>query len=273
MAAFEFLLFDKSADTGVARITLNRPERLNALHRPLAVELVQALEDAAGDDDMRVLVLAGAGRAFCSGADTGAMVGGRERGEHSGDRGSEELRRGFRMAQRIILGLQRMEKPTIAMVNGPAVGAGLDLACACDMRTGSPNARFMAGYVRLGLFPGYGGTWLYPRLVGSLGRAAEMIFTGDFVEAEEAYRFGLLNHLVPAEELEAFTMDLARRIAQGPPIALRLAKQLLYKGLEVDLETAMQMAAAAETVTLTSQDHQEGVAALREKRPARFRGQ
>ena len=165
-----------------------------------------------------------------------------------------------------------MEKPTIAMVNGVAVGAGFDLACACDIRVGSPAARFMVAFVRIGLFPGYGGTWLYARALGSLGKAAELLFTGDFLEAEEARQYGLLNHLVDAEKLELFTMEMAQKIAQGPPIAIRLAKLLLYKGLEFDLETAMQMAAAAETITLTSQDHREGVTAYREKRPANYRG-
>ncbi len=273
MSQFEAIILDKDAHEHIARITLNRPDRLNALNAQMGLEVVQAIEDVADDDEMRVLVLTGAGRGFCSGADTGGMAGGQLPGEHSGLRGSEELRRGFRTAQRMILGLQRMEKPTIAMVNGVAVGAGFDLACACDIRIGSPNARFMVAYVRLGLFPGYGGTWLYPRVLGSVPKAAEMLFTGDFMEAEEARQYGLLNRLVDAEELEGATMEMARKIAQGPPIAIRLAKLMLYKGLEFDLETAMQMAAATETITLTSQDHQEGLAAFREKRQPRFIGE
>ena len=171
----------------------------------------------------------------------------------------------------MILGVQRCEKPVIAMVNGVATGAGLDLACACDIRIGTPRSRFMSAYVRIGLFPGFGGAWLYPRTLGSLGRAAEMLFTGDFLEADEAYRLGFLNRLVDDEELEATTMEMAQRIAAGPPIAVRLSKLMLYKGSEFDLETAMKKAAAGETITLTSQDHVEGVVAFREKRAAEYR--
>jgi enoyl-CoA hydratase/carnithine racemase len=165
-----------------------------------------------------------------------------------------------------------MEKPVIAMVNGAAVGAGFDLSCGCDIRIGSPRARFMVAYVRIGLFPGFGGTWLYPRMLGSIGKAAELLFTGDFMEAEEAYRLGFLNKLVPEEELENTTREMARKIASGPPIAIRLSKLMLYKGLEFDLETAMKMAAAAETITLTSRDHEEGTAAFRESRRPMYEG-
>ena len=273
MPDYETIILDRDAQEHIARITLNRPDRLNAISDQMGRELVEAIEDVAADDEMRVLVLTGAGRGFCSGADTGGMAGGQSQGGHSGERGAEEIRRGFGTAQRMILGLHRMEKPTIAMVNGAAVGAGLDLACACDIRTGSSNARFMVAYILIGLFPGYGGAWLYPRVLGSVAKAAELLFTGDFMEAEEALQHGLLNRLATPEELESATMEMARKIAQGPPIAMRLSKLMLYKGLEFDLETAMQMAAAAETITLTSRDHQEGLAAFREKRAPHFTGE
>ena len=272
MSNFEAIILDKNAESYIARIKLNRPDRLNAISQQMGQELVEAIEDVAADDEMRVLVPSGAGRGFCYGADTGGMAGSQEQGEHSGEHGAEDLRRGFGNAQRMILGLQRMEKPTIAMVNGAAVGAGFDLACACDIRIGSPAARFMAAFVRIGLFPGYGGTWLYARALGSVGKAAELLFTGNFLEAEEAEKHGLLNHLVDTEELEPFTMEMAQKIALGPPIAIRLAKLMLYKGLEFDLETAMKMAAAAETITLTSQDHREGITAFPEKRQPNYRG-
>ena len=164
-----------------------------------------------------------------------------------------------------------MEKPTIAMVNGVASGAGMDIASACDIRTGTSKSRFLAAYIRIGLFPGWGGTWLYPRVMG-LAKAAELIFTGEFLEAEEAYRLGMLNKLVSEEELEPVTMEMARKIADGPPIALRLAKLNLYKGLEVDLETGMRFAAASATIPLTSEDHWEGVKAFREKRAPKCQG-
>ena len=171
-----------------------------------------------------------------------------------------------------MLALQRLEKPVIAKINGAAVGAGFDLACGCDIRIGTPRARFMVAYVRIGLFPGFGGTWLYPRMLGSIGKAAEMLFTGDFLEAEEAHRLGFLNQLVSEEELDAATWEMARKIANGPPIAIRLSKLMLYQGLDFDLETAMKMAAAAETITLTSRDHAEGTSAFRESRPPNYEG-
>ncbi len=268
--AYSTIQVDKRRDDAIAVVTLDRPERLNAISREMQRELAEAIEDIGQDDEMRVLVLTGAGRAFCSGADVGHMAGGG--GAHDADQGAEGIRRGFRGAHRLILGLHRMEKPTIAMINGVAVGAGFDLACACDLRTGSPNSRFMVAFTRLGLFPGYGGVWLYARALGSIPKAAELLFTGDWLEAEDAHQHGLLNRLVPADSLLDETMALARRIAQGPPIALRLAKMLLYRSLEFDLETALLMSATAETITLTSQDHQEGVAAFREKRQPNFRG-
>ncbi len=272
MTAYELILYDANPDSGIARITLNRPERLNALNDQMQIEIADAVVQADADPDTRVIIITGAGRAFCAGGDLnnlGGSTNGSGEGWTSGN--ADEVRRSFRLAQDMILGVQRCEKPVIAMVNGVATGAGLDLACACDIRTGTARSRFMSAYVRIGLFPGFGGTWLYPRTLGSLGRAAEMLFTGDFLEADEAYRLGFLNRLVAEEDLEATTMEMAERIAAGPPIAIRLSKLMLYKGLEFDLETAMKMAAAGETITLTSQDHAEGVAAFREKREAQYR--
>ncbi|MCY4416516.1 MAG: enoyl-CoA hydratase-related protein [Chloroflexi bacterium] len=271
MTDYEFVLYDCDSDAGVARVTLNRPDRLNALNDQMQIEIADAVAKADSDPNVRVVVITGAGRAFCAGGDLNNLGGsddGSGEGWTSGN--ADEVRRSFRLAQEMILGVQRCEKPVIAMVNGVATGAGLDLACACDIRIGTPRSRFMSAYVRIGLFPGFGGTWLYPRTLGSLGRAAEMLFTGDFLEAEEAYRLGFLNRLVPEDELEATTMAMAERIAAGPPIAIRLSKLMLYKGLEFDREPAMKMAAAGETITLTSRDHIEGVAAFREKRDAQY---
>ncbi|PKB68524.1 MAG: hypothetical protein BZY82_00625 [SAR202 cluster bacterium Io17-Chloro-G3] len=273
MADFETILLERDYQERIARITLNRPDKLNALNDQMRRELIEGIELVAIDDEIRVLVLTGAGRGFCSGADTTGLAGGMNQGQHSGERGAEEIRRGFDTAHQLLLGLHRMEKPTIAMVNGVAAGAGLDLACTCDIRVGSSNARFISSYIRIGLFPGYGGAWLYPRLLGSVAKAAELLFTGDAMEAEEAQQHGLLNRMVEPEQLERVTMEIAHKIAQGPPIAMRLSKMMLYKGLEFDFETALQMAAAAETITLTSRDHKEGVAAFREKRSPEFTGE
>ena len=253
----------------IARITLNRPERLNALSPQLTEELGSVIEEVATTgEDVRCVLLTGAGRAFCAGGDTGGMAGG---GQERDRGGPEGIRRSFRGAQRVILGLHRLEVPTIAMVNGDAVGAGFDLACVCDLRTMAETARFMVAYRRIGLIPGWGGAWLYPRRMG-LSKAAEMMFTGDFMSAQEAQQYGFVSRVAPADQLEDVTMELAGKIASGPPISLRLMKQLLYKGMQMDLETAMQVAATGSSITLSSEDHREGVTALREKRPAEFRG-
>ncbi|MFC1864586.1 enoyl-CoA hydratase/isomerase family protein [Chloroflexota bacterium] len=254
----------------IATITLNRPDRMNSVNPQMTLELLAALDDVDQDDEMRVLVLTGAGRGFCAGADVGGMAGGAEKGLGTS--------KGLEMMQNRLSGgtgtttlkLQKMQKPTIAMVNGVAVGGGAALALACDMRVGSENARFMNAFVRIGLYAGWGSTWLYPRMMG-LGRALEYLFTGDFLEAKEAERLGVLNRLVPADELEKETMTLARKIADGPPIAIKLMKLAVYKGLAMDFETALQTT-DYESITLSSEDHKEGITAFREKRPAKYEG-
>jgi enoyl-CoA hydratase/carnithine racemase len=266
---YETILVEKRGN--VALLTLNRPERLNALSPQMTDELARALDEIDDDDGARALVITGAGRGFCSGADVGGMSGGNQPGEGSA-RSAEGLRQGLiRSAGRVQPRLQKLKKPTIAMVNGAAVGAGCDLAMACDLRIGSEKARFMNAFVRIGLFPGWGGTWLYPRVMG-IGRALEFLYTGEFMESEEAGRLGVLNRLVTSDDLEKETMALAVKIADGPPIAMRLAKMQVYKGLDMEFETALGIAAACETITLSSEDHREGVAAFREKRKAEFKG-
>lgn len=253
----------------IATLTLNRPERLNALSPQLTEELGDAITTLArGEEDVRCVVLTGAGRAFCAGGDTGGMPGGAQERPR---RTNEEIRRSFRGAQAVILGLHKLEIPTIAMVNGDAVGAGFDLACACDIITAAEHARFMVAYRRIGLIPGWGGAWLYPRRLG-LTKAAELMFTGDFMPAAEGHRLGMVSLLAPGEELREKTLALAGRIASGPPISLRLMKLLLWRGQTMDLEMAMHMAALGSSITLSSEDHVEGIAAMREKRPASFTG-
>ena len=271
MPTYQHLSLEKDPDAHIAKLTINRPDRRNAMNDQTTDEMADAIENVEADDSMRVLILTGAGNVFCAGGDLKALHGGNELGTWAAD-SPEEIRRSFRRAQRLMLGLQRMEKPVIGMINGAAVGAGFDLAAVCDIRIGCPRSRFMVGYVRLGLFPGFGGTWLYTRTLGSLGKAAKLLFTGDFLEADEAYRVGFLNRVVPEDDLESATMEMARKIGDGPPIALRLAKLMLYKGLDFDLETAMKMAAAAETITLRSKDHEEGIAAFRASRKPVYEG-
>lgn len=252
----------------IATIIMNRPDRLNAINSRLVEELITALDNVAKDDEIRVVILTGAGRAFCAGGDI------TKEGEVqlvSGVKGE-----GWRQAVRhgvqvIVQNLLNLDKPTIAMVNGAAVGGGCDFALACDLRIGSENAQFMVGFTRIGLTPGTGGTWLMPRVIG-LARAAEFLFTGDPIKAEEAERIGLLNRLVPAQDLEKETKALASKIARNAPIALRLSKLQLYKGLQMDLGTALEVAAACETIAGSSEDYAEGVKAFLEKREATFTG-
>ncbi|MBA7467171.1 MAG: hypothetical protein GH156_01370 [Dehalococcoidia bacterium] len=262
---FETVILKKEGH--IATITMNRPEMMNALNIQMLQEMVAAIDEIARNDDVRVVVLTGAGRVFCSGADIS------EGGKASGLSGTPvEMHHNVRNSyQKVALGLQRLDKPTIAMVNGAAVGAGCDFAFACDMRVGSEKARFRNGFVRVGLIPGGGGTWLYTRLMG-LGRGLEFLFTGDFLEAEEAERIGVLNKIVPAEDLERETMELAQKIANNPPLAVQMSKMMAYKALDSDLEAALEQAAACQALALSSEDHREGVNAFIEKREAQFKG-
>jgi len=267
---FDYIILKK--EDGIATLTLNRPDRMNAFDPHMVNEMVAAIENVAGDDEVRVLVITGAGRGFCAGGDVKTMRGGG--GEQARPEGisPEEIRRSFRRGgHRVILGLQRMEKPTIAMINGPAVGGGLDIASACDIRVGCENSKLHTGYIRIGSFPGWGGTWLLPRIVG-IPKACEILFAGNTIEAEEAEKMGLLNKVVPSDQLQQETMGLARQIAGHAPIGIRLTKLMIYKGLEIDLETSLEFAAAGESITLSSEDHKEAVMAFREKRRGAFKG-
>jgi len=273
---FQAIIFKK--EDRIATITLNRPEVLNAINEQMGDELSRAIKDVSQDDDIRVLIIKGAGRAFCAGADFRfGMVRAEEVTPEKAEAlpgFHEDLRKGKLLHKGqldIILALQRLDKPTIAMVNGPAAGFGFDLTLACDMRIGSPEARFMVGFTKIGIPSDTGGTWLMPRIMG-LGKALEYIFTGDFCNADEAYRIGLLNRLVPAEQLEEEAMALARKIAMGSPIAYRLSKLQVYRGLETDLETALALATACVSIAISSEDHKEGIRAFAEKRPPQFKG-
>lgn len=266
------VLIEREDSTGVATAILNRPDQRNALSNEMLIALDRAISELAQDDRIRAIVLTGNGPAFCSGADTRELAGGPNGGPHKpGPGGAEALRRGFELPRKVILGLFDIEKPVIAAIRGSAVGAGLDLACACDIRIAAHDARFSAAYVRVGLFPGYGGVWFYPRIFG-MAKAAEMMFTGDFVSAEAALSTGFVNSVVPDHDLLQQAQSLARRIASGPPIAIRLAKTMMHRSLATDLQTSLQISAAAESITLSSQDHAEGMAAAREKRAPVYRG-
>jgi enoyl-CoA hydratase/carnithine racemase len=265
---FETIILKK--EEHIATVILNRPHRMNALIPEMFQELKDALEEVGADDDIRVVILTGAGKGFCTGSDIkeGTASG---KGTQS-EKTIDELRRHIRNnPQRITLALHDMEKPVIAMVNGPAVADGFDWALACDIRIGSENARFMNAFIKMALFPNTGETWLLPRIIG-VGKALELMFTGEWLSAEEAYRLGVLNRLVPAADLESETMALARKLARQSPVTLRLLKMQTYRGLEMGLEAAMELAADGESMTMNSEDYLEALAAMREKREPDFKG-
>ncbi len=265
MGQFETLMLTKKDH--IATLTLNRPEKLNAMSLPMIPDLIAAFRDVAEDDDVRVMVMTGAGRAFSAGHDM-QEGGGKAISGHIGtlERSRQDVRRG----QKIVIALRDLEKPTIAMVNGPAVGGGFDLALACDLRLGCENTKFRA-YTHMGLTPTLGTAWFLARIAG-VSKAAQVLFTGDFVDAKTAERIGILDKLVPAQDLEKETMDLARRIAKAPPVAVRMAKTMLYRSLEVSFETYLAMAASNSALAGSSDDHKEAVASFREKREAVFKG-
>ena len=261
---YQDILYSK--EEGIATITLNRPDRLNAFSSEMLNSLYAAMEDAAGDDAVRVLVFTGTGRAFCSGADVKAMVEGHTplyRGpEDSGTEAGD-----FPLYPRI----HRIEKPTIAAINGVAVGGGFDFALSCDIRIASDQARFSEVFIRRGLIPVGGGTYFLPRLIG-IDKACQLIWTGDMIDAQEAERIGLVTKVVPHDELEVATRELAEKLAKGPPLAIRQAKRAIYEGLKMDLPWTLNHVATVSQVLRVSEDHKEGARAFVEKRQPVFKG-
>jgi 2-(1,2-epoxy-1,2-dihydrophenyl)acetyl-CoA isomerase len=248
---------------GVLTITLNRPDALNSFTVEMKEALLAALRDAARDKEVRALVLTGAGRAFCAGQDL------KERqGADVADLGTE-LRVRYNP---IILAMRRLEKPIVGAINGVAAGAGVSVAMACDVIFASEKASFTEAFSRVGLVPDTGSTWFLPRLVGP-ARAAEMMFTGDAVDATTAERIGLVNRVVPADDLMNEATAFAQRLAKSAPIALALAKRALNRAYEMTLEEALDYEAQLQSIAGRSGDHQEGVAAFVEKRPPNFKGE
>jgi 2-(1,2-epoxy-1,2-dihydrophenyl)acetyl-CoA isomerase len=252
-------------DNGVAKIVLNRPRALNALDSAMIEELADSLKRASNEPEVRVLILTGSGRAFCFGADISVF---RKAQDQENSPALEKL---LEKAQKAILLLAEMPKPTIAALNGFASGLGLDLALACDVRIAADRVKVSETFVSMGLVPDGGGTFFLPRLVGS-GKAAEMIFTGEPIPAQEAERIGLINRVVPAPELEKTAQDLARRLAKGPSLAIRLAKQALKKNLHGNLAEALTVEAQFQKMCFQSFDHQEAVGAFLERREPIFQG-
>ena len=250
-------------DEGVATITLDRPDARNALDATLKRELLAAVRAAGRDRVVRVVVLTGAGSAFCAGQDL------RETTVPGAPPLSTVLRETYNP---LILAMRRLDKPIVAAVNGVAAGAGMALALACDLRIAANTASFVLAFGRVGLVPDSGTTWFLPRLVGP-ARAAELALVGDPLSAADAERWGLVNRVVPAADLPAEARALALRLAAGAPRAMALTKRALNRSLEVGLEGQLEDEAALQGIAGRTTDHREGVAAFLAKRPPRFTGE
>jgi len=258
---YQTLLVERTGP--LATITLNRPDARNAIDLTMRQELVAALDEVEADAAARVLILTGSGGHFCAGGDVKAM---RERRQTAA-----EGRARVQMLNTMVLRLVDFARPTIAMVDGYAVGAGTNLALCCDLVVASDRAKFGELFNKIGLVPDGGGTWLLSRLVG-LARAKELIFTGDVFDAGEAARIGLVNRVVPVGELEKVTRALAEKIAGGPPAVVRLAKHMVNRAATSDLAAALDLEAYSQGLAIASDDHQEGLAAFFDKRPPKFTG-
>ncbi|MFI7167213.1 enoyl-CoA hydratase/isomerase family protein [Rhodococcus erythropolis] len=262
MADLEWTVLD-----GVGTITLNRPERRNAFTFAMIREWSELLRAAKHDDDVRVIVLTGTGdRAFCSGIDLEAIS--------NANPNLTPLQRKSQLhdeVHQVARALEDLDKPVIASINGVAVGAGLDMALMCDMRIMSRDARVSEGYVKVGLTPGDGGAYYLPRIVGT-SKALEMLLTGDFVDAEEALRIGLVNRVVDHDALERETLQFARSIAQHAPVTTRFIKRTTYQSADADLRTALDLVSSHFAVVASTEDAAEALAAIQEKRHPVYTG-
>jgi len=249
----------------IATITLNRPDKLNTFHDDMLADWAAALRECQADDTVHAVVLTGAGRVFCAGGDLDTM--GRSDGNPAWDMG-QYLRKNVHPVARAV---DALHKPYICAINGAATGAGLDMALMADIRYAARSARLAETYIKVGLVPGDGGAFLLPRLVG-LTKALELLWTGDFLSAEEAERLGLVSKVFDDDKLMEATYAFAERLANGPSIAIRLTKQVVYQSLRMDFLSALESMTGPMGVVSSTADHREAVAAFKEKRPPTFKG-
>lgn len=261
----EPLLYEQ--DGHIVTLTLNKHETRNAISEDVMVDAIEAAcWRINADQSVRVAIITGAGTAFSSGGNVKDMRD--KAGMFGGTPG--EIRDGYRTGiQRIPLAIHKLEVPIIAAVNGPAIGAGCDLAMMCDMRVAAESAMFAESFVKVGLIPGDGGAWFLPRVVG-LSRANEMAFTGEPIDAQTALQWGVVTRVVPNEELMSAANELARRVAVNPPAALRMTKRLIKEGEHAQLESLLEMSASLQALAHQHKDHVEAVNAIIEKRPPNF---
>jgi 2-(1,2-epoxy-1,2-dihydrophenyl)acetyl-CoA isomerase len=249
----------------ILTITMNRPEKLNAFIGHMRRDLAEALEHAGSDRSVRVVIITGAGRAFCAGGDIGFMADLIER------RDTEEFSRLLGSARRVVTAIRQMTKPVIAAVNGPASGAGCNLALACDLRIASTEATFSQSFVKIGLHPDWGGTYFLPHLV-SPNKACEMFFLGDAIDADEALRLGIVNRVVAPADLAEATRELATRLRDASPISVAAAKQAVYLSQSAELEEMLRYETEVQLRCFESEDGREGIRAFLEKRSPKFTG-
>lgn len=259
------ILIERLGDIVIWR--LNRPDLRNAISDLEMIDaLVAAADRAQNDRTVRVVILTGNGTAFSSGGNVKSIRAELTDSDMTPSQLADWYLKGI---QRIPLALYRLDVPIIAAVNGPAIGAGCDLACMCDIRIAAESARFAESFVKLGLIPGDGGGWLLPRTVG-MSKACEMAFTGDQLDSGEALACGLVSKVVPDDQLMAEAMKVAQRIAVNPPISVRMTKQLIREGQRMELDTHLQLAAVAQATVQRTNDHVEAMAAIFEKRDPVF---
>ncbi|MFC1858255.1 enoyl-CoA hydratase/isomerase family protein [Thermodesulfobacteriota bacterium] len=261
----EEILFEK--EDGVATLTLNRPDKFNAITPEMAYEtLIGIFNQIKIDDEIRAIIITGAGKGFCSGTDVSARLAKRLEGEIDEPRHEK-----IDVVGRFILNIADMDKPVIAAINGIAAAAGLSIALASDIRIASEKARFGAIWIRRGLIPDVGATYFLPRIIG-LDKALELTLKGDIIDAQEALKIGLVTRLVPHDELMSNARELAVKIAKGPAVAIELLKRGLYRSLNNDLKVQLDYESYAQNLCRQTDDHKEGVRSFMEKREPNFKG-